>query len=208
VGGVARAAASPAEPVEHKVKEKLHSAAAEVFARKGYAAATVREIVQKAGVTKPVLYYYYGSKEGIYKAVLDAALRDFEDRLAAVENLKGNATLRLTRLCEEVYSIFRRHTDVIRLMHAIYYGPPQGAPFFDFDKALFRLEDGVSKIVRQGLRAGEFHGDAGAMTRAVLGVCNECIDLDLVQPERTVGEAGFRRTLDVVFRGMKRTSGR
>ncbi len=45
------------EPAEHKVREKIYSAAARIFARKGYASATVREIVKTAGVTKPALYY-------------------------------------------------------------------------------------------------------------------------------------------------------
>jgi TetR/AcrR family transcriptional regulator len=205
---MAKAAAGPREPVEPRVRERLYAAAAEMFARKGYASATVREIVQSAGVTKPVLYYYYGSKEGIYKAILGATLRDFEERLEAVEKLKGSASLRLSRLCEEVYSIFRRHTDVVRMMHAIYYGPPQGAPFFDFDSALHRLEDAVSAIIRQGLRTGEFAGNAGAMMRAVLGVCNECVDLELTHPEKAVGRAGFLKVLDVVLRGMKRKNGR
>ena len=209
MGKTARqATVRPAPRAEQKVKERLHAAAAGVFARKGYAAATVREIVETAGVTKPVLYYHFGSKEGIYKAILEAAYGDFVRRLAAVGGLGGSASLRLTRLCEEVYTIFRKHTDAVRLMHAIVYGPPQGAPFFDFDRALLLVEDGVARIIGQGLRAGEFRGDAGAMTRAVLGVCNECIDLELVRPGRLVGRAGFLRTLDVVLRGMKGRNGR
>jgi AcrR family transcriptional regulator len=198
----------PGPPAGRKVVERLHAAAAEVFARKGYASATVREIVEKAGVTKPVLYYHFGSKEGIYRAILEAAHGDFERRLAAVGSLRGSASLRLTRLCEEVYSMFRKHTDAVRLMHAIVYGPPQGAPFFDFDRDLRLVEEGVARIIGQGRRAGEFRGDAGAMTRAVLGVCNECIDLELVRPGRPVGRAGFRRTLDVVLRGMRGRDGR
>ncbi len=203
--GMARAeTASPGGPSGPQVRERLHAAAAEVFARKGYASATVNEIVRRAGVTKPVLYYHYGNKEGIFKAILESALKDFEGRLAAVETLRGRAALRLARLCEEVYAIFQRHTDAIRMMHAIYYGPPQAAPYFDFDRALSRLEDGVATIIRQGLDAGEFRGDPSAMTRAVLGVCNECIDLELVYPERAVGKSGFQKTLDVVLEGMKK----
>jgi AcrR family transcriptional regulator len=198
----------PPETTERGVRERLHAAAAEVFARKGYASATVNDIVRKAGVTKPVLYYHYGSKEGMYKAFLESALCDLEERVGAVETLRGSAALRLRRLCGEIYAIFRRHTDAVRVMHAIYYGPPQGAPYFDFDRALFRVEDSVSKIVRQGLDAGEFEGDAAAMTRAVLGVCNECIDIELAHPEKAVGEAGLLESLDVVLRGMKREGGR
>jgi AcrR family transcriptional regulator len=197
------AARVPVETAECKMKAKLYSAAAEVFARKGYAAASVREIVEKAGVTKPVLYYHFGSKEGIYKAILDSALRDFDERVEAVEMLTGSASLRLRRLCEEVFRIYERHSDVVRLMHAIDFGPPQGAPFFDFDKALLRLHDGVARLVREGKRTGEFRGNVDAMALAVLGALNECIDLELTHPEMAVGRAGFGKVLDVVFRGMK-----
>ena len=42
------------------------SAARELFARKGYSGTSVREIVAAADVTKPVLYYYFRNKEGLY----------------------------------------------------------------------------------------------------------------------------------------------
>lgn len=45
--------------------------AAALFAAQGYDAVSVREIVAAAGVTKPALYYYFGSKEGVAKAVVD-----------------------------------------------------------------------------------------------------------------------------------------
>ena len=47
-------------------RQRLLDAAAELFNGKGYAATTVREIVKAAGVTKPVLYYYFKNKEGIF----------------------------------------------------------------------------------------------------------------------------------------------
>ena len=205
---MARVQAVGAKPDDRKVREKLHSAAAQLFARKGYAAATVREIVERAGVTKPVLYYYYGSKEGIYKAIVEDAMRDFDLRAGRVETLKGSASLRLRRLCGEIFDLSHKHLDVVRLMHSFYYGPPQGAPFYDFDSALFRFHDMVGSIVRQGVRAGEFRGNAEAMTLAVLGACNECIDLALVHPERGVDKAGFERVLDVVLQGMKKRNDR
>ena len=52
----------PADPTS---RSRLLHAAVEIFERKGYAAASVREIVAHAGVTKPALYYHFRSKEGI-----------------------------------------------------------------------------------------------------------------------------------------------
>ncbi|MCC6575289.1 MAG: efflux RND transporter periplasmic adaptor subunit [Planctomycetes bacterium] len=49
---------------------KLLERAAELFAARGYDAVSVREIVEACGVTKPALYYHYGSKEGLARAVI------------------------------------------------------------------------------------------------------------------------------------------
>jgi TetR/AcrR family transcriptional regulator len=42
---------------ETEVRKRLLKAALELFTKKGFAATSVREIVEIAGVTKPVLYY-------------------------------------------------------------------------------------------------------------------------------------------------------
>ena len=48
-------------------RELLLNTALELFHAKGYDAVGVQEIVEKAGVTKPTLYYYFGSKLGLLK---------------------------------------------------------------------------------------------------------------------------------------------
>ena len=44
--------------------ERILQCALELFYAKGYDAVGVQEIAQKAGITKPTLYYYFGSKYG------------------------------------------------------------------------------------------------------------------------------------------------
>jgi len=49
-------------------------AARNLFTTKGFASTAVREICQEAGVTAPVLYYHFGSKEGLFDAVVEDTL--------------------------------------------------------------------------------------------------------------------------------------
>jgi AcrR family transcriptional regulator len=49
-------------------------AAREVFAERGYAGAGTNEIVQRAGVTATALYHHFGSKAGLYTAVLEDSI--------------------------------------------------------------------------------------------------------------------------------------
>lgn len=58
--------------------------AARVFGRRGYHAASMDEIARACGVTKPMLYAYFGSKDGLYLATVD---RTGTYLVAAVEQL-------------------------------------------------------------------------------------------------------------------------
>ena len=54
---------------ENGVKQTILSKALELFSAKGYEGVSVGELTGAAGITKPTLYYYFGSKEGLFEAV-------------------------------------------------------------------------------------------------------------------------------------------
>jgi len=56
--------------LEPATRKAVLGAAARLFVERGYDAVSVREIVKAAGVTKPALYYYFGSKEGVALAIM------------------------------------------------------------------------------------------------------------------------------------------
>ncbi len=57
---------SNVETPRDDVREAIFKSAIELFARRGYYATTIRDIVEKAGVTQPMVYYYFGSKEQLF----------------------------------------------------------------------------------------------------------------------------------------------
>src|SRR4030042_586959 len=109
------------------VRERLLEVATELFARKGYSATTTREIVDAARVTKPVLYYYFRSKEGIYLELMERAFKQFETVVDTSIMGSGSIEQRLLCLCDQVFDLALREIEVVRLVYAFYYGPPGGA---------------------------------------------------------------------------------
>jgi AcrR family transcriptional regulator len=192
-----------------EARERLLSGATALFASKGYAATTVREIVERAGVTKPVLYYYFRSKEGIY---LDLMREPFSEFAALVEEAvleAGSARDRLFRLCLMAYDIFIENLDAARVMYSIYYGPPQGAPFIDFDAYHRRFQEAVLQVLREGIRDSEFRRvDLHDAMWAVIGAVNVAMEVELCHPPQSLGRDGVRRVLETVLEGiaMKRKS--
>jgi AcrR family transcriptional regulator len=66
-----------------------------VFARDGYHAASMEEIAATADVSKPMLYAYFASKDGLYRAYINRTGRELVERLVGAAG-PGGARLRAT----------------------------------------------------------------------------------------------------------------
>jgi len=64
-------------------RRDILEAAARVFARRGYAAATLAELARAAGYAAPSLYRYFGSKEEIFASLLALVSAEVEEAFAA-----------------------------------------------------------------------------------------------------------------------------
>jgi len=198
---VIKAAETPVEA--ESVRERLLTHAIEFFNRKGYAATTVREIVEAAGVTKPVLYYYFGNKEGLFLELMRSGLRQFEQITADAGLAEGSPFEKVLQLCDRTFAWFLENVRVVRLMNSIYYGPPQGAPYFDFHAFHAKFQDVVTLLVKEGIQAGEFRkGNLQDMAWPILGAINIAIDVEIAHPELSIGREGLGRVLRLIFSGL------
>src|SRR4029453_5404975 len=64
-------ATEPTGAPETDVSTRILDAAEALFAERGYGAASTREIAERAGIGKRMLFYYFTSKEAVYRAVLE-----------------------------------------------------------------------------------------------------------------------------------------
>jgi AcrR family transcriptional regulator len=145
---------APAEQDE-QTRARLLRAAVNVFDRKGYAAASVREIVEIAGVTKPALYYHFGSKEGLLTTVLEEAAREFTRAMERGVGRPGTARDRLFAICADLHGLFQEHVPTVRVAHSVFFGPVEGAPQFDFSTFDRDMERTVRQIIEEGQEAGD-----------------------------------------------------
>lgn len=189
---------------DRTARGRLLAAAAELFARKGYAGTAVNEIVAAAAVTKPVLYYWFRSKEGLFLDLVNDAFTRFTNALEAVRRQPGPASGRLLKLGDRVLALLGENADTARIMYTVYYGPPLGAPPFDMEAFHTTLRATVQEIMAQGIRQGEFRpGNAEDFTWAFLGALSICIEAHLGHPELAPHtRAIFARTFQVLVRGL------
>ena len=185
-------------------KRRLIDAAIALFAEKGYASSSVNEIVRQADVSKPVLYYYFGSKEGMFHAILDWASDRQEALLGEVLKMSGTALDRLQFLYQRVYQGQIDNPNLFKMIHNLIFGSPQGAPQYDFRQYHGRLADAIKRIYLEGRARNELApAKPDDVAILVLGVIDFCIRLaragqEPMDPDRS------KRLLDLVFRGLER----
>lgn len=178
-------------------------AAVLLFTTRGYAATSVREIVEMAGVTKPALYYHFDSKEGIYLAILEELVKIADEGIAASRVGSGTARERLEGFLLGIYGLFEKKKSWVRMINAVFWGPAQGVPPFDFETFHAKLLNVISEIVTEGIASGELRAaEAYDVTLALMGVLSFNMDLTLAHPELGLGKDGLRRVLDLLFSGV------
>lgn len=97
-------------------RDAILAAAQANFAEHGFDGANVSAIVAQAGTTKPMLYYHFGSKEGLFAAVLEAVyagMRAYETSLALDDLAPADA---MRRLVQASFDYHAAHPDWIRLI--------------------------------------------------------------------------------------------
>ena len=78
--------ATPGERLARAERERLMlRAAGEAFATQGFHGSSMDDIARAAGITKPMLYRYFGSKEGLYAAYLQTTGHELVDKMRAPE---------------------------------------------------------------------------------------------------------------------------
>ena len=173
-----------------------------LFAEKGYVSTSVREIVALAGVSKPVLYYYFDSKEGLFRAVLDWAAEMQEALLSQVLQANGSALDRLRLLYGAIFEGVKSYPELFKLIHNLVFGPPQGAPKYDFELYHRRMLDAVKSIYLEGLGEGELReADPDEVAIFVTGLSDFFFHM-LIIDSKSFDKNRLERLIQMAFWGL------
>ena len=165
-------------PPTNDTEKRLLDHALTLFAEKGYEAASVREIIEATGVTRPVLYYYCSSKEDLFKRLVhwkhDEAYRELG---RIVRETKGCAN-RIRAIIQGSFAFCAADPRVPRLMFQTHFGPViPGIAEFMAEVANLRFMV-IHQVMQDGLDAGELAGgDAASLSLVFCCVMDQHINV-------------------------------
>jgi AcrR family transcriptional regulator len=95
-------------PSSPDYRAKIGTVAEALFAERGFDGTSLREIAERTGVTKALIYHYYENKEGLYQAILEDAASDVVTR---VEEITENGEEPETQIRAVVQVFLDAHHD-------------------------------------------------------------------------------------------------
>jgi len=182
--------------------DRILKSALELFSARGYEATSVREICEAAGITKPTLYHFYGSKEGVYRALVEGALERF--RAGILSALSGETSLReqLGRVARAYLDAATREPDLARFLMALSHNPQHSAPETDFVGFYQGLLRELARAVDGALAKGEIApGPTEVRLLVLMGALGEALCGHLLCGQPKLTHALADSLVDVVLGG-------
>ncbi|NIO05851.1 MAG: TetR family transcriptional regulator [Proteobacteria bacterium] len=184
-------------------REKILSSAICLFSQKGYDGVAVREIVHLAGVTKPVLYYYFKNKEGLYLTLLEEVLNKYRGVLETASDAEGTTVDQLVRLIELQLDFCHENQTLIRLCYGALCNPPSDLPPYDFDRFSQANFAALKEIVNRGVERGELNGKhTEGLAVALLAIVN-IYAMDQVYGQGKISKETAKRSVEILYHGIK-----
>ncbi len=185
---------------------RILTKALRLFSSRGYHATSVREICEAAGVTKPTLYHFFGSKEGVYRALVDGALEDFKERLTIALSRAGSAEERLKRMARLYFEGGQRNPDLMRFIFGVIHNNQRtSAPPTDFARFYQDVVKMVSGCVEEGVLRGELERGPGELRMLLLmGTLGEALCGYLIVGRPDITPALADRLVELVLQGWTR----
>jgi AcrR family transcriptional regulator len=158
---------------EAEVRDRIFASALRHFSQKGFAATSLREVSEDAQTTKPMIYYYFGSKEGLYGSIVRQILEEMADAIR--QSLPADAPLDRQAMAysERYLDYFLVQEEIIALVLREVFGLG-GMPMAAFSQTLVeRVRQPLDDILRRGMETGYFRqGHVYGCATAITGILN------------------------------------
>lgn len=137
-------------------RRHLIQIACRLFADRGYDATGVQELVTQAGVTKPTLYHYFGSKQGILEVVLADYFEPFVRNLGVQCLYQGDLVNSLERITKYYLQFATAEPVFFRLWMTLQFAPPESTAFQAVSPYLNHQQDLIRILFT---KAADQHGN-------------------------------------------------
>ena len=145
-------------------RRRILAAATETFAALGLDGARVDDIAERAGINKRMLYHYFGNKDDLFGAVLDALYEQICRESSALDLETGSPRQAVDRLVEFVIDFYLGNPKAITLLNAENLHLGRHLKKSELIRSIhLPFEEMLDALLARGVKTGDFRkGISGA----------------------------------------------
>ncbi|MEO6471523.1 MAG: TetR/AcrR family transcriptional regulator [Aeromicrobium sp.] len=170
-------------------ENQILDVASEEFAAQGYAATNLAVIAQLAGISKPLIYNYFSSKEGLFTACLDRAGAVLADEIERIAREDTAGIERGMQTLDGIFSILQPQPHFWQLFFdgsAPTTGPIGASTAHYKDRITKLAEEGVTELMT--LNGNDDRLDISAMTAVWMSIVDALVNWWLDHPDQTADQ--------------------
>ena len=164
----------------------------------------MQDIVDEAKVAKPMLYYYFDSKAGIYQALIESAHDERYRIMCEAAESKEALREKLLAILVALFGFIQNHREQVRLAFATVFAAPGEMPEgLSYKEKCQRNFDFIHGLMQEGLQNGELNSRFGSkeLAMAWYGMVNIYVMGQLLQSEISYCEETARGIVELFFSG-------
>lgn len=185
-------------------RSAIVAAATRLFAQRGYAETSMRQIAETAGVSKAAIYYHFRDKDGLYRTLLDEAIDSLTAAMKRVLD-DGPAPAQLARAVALHLQFAAEHADLLRVLVAEELRTGDRRRRLGNSIERHREEELAvfQTVLERGIARGEFKPVDPVLSAQALAAVIHILDTGLLMadPPVPVTEA-VQNMIDVVLNGL------
>lgn len=197
---------SPETSSANEAETKLLESALTLFSEKGYEGTSIREIIEGAGVTRPVLYYYFENKEDLFTRLVEEKFSELVGQIERAKYDHDTCRDRLKSIIRIAFQLAEENPEAVRLILQVFFSPPQQGPSLDRQALARKRFKHIEDIMQEGLDNKEVSGgDAQSLGLVFLGIMDMHVMAKTNRPETRLTDELADGLVDLFFSGAKYT---
>lgn len=185
-------------------KQKIFMAAAQLFFERGYNGVSIREICEETGVSKPTLYYYFGNKEGIYKALVDAGTSLGANKYREILDMTIPIKQKLIEIVKTSFHQTNEYPEFVKFFQSLFI-TTERLPFLDSVMDVAKKQRRIlANLIQEGINNGEFgaSADPKLACEVFVGAVSHFVWKQLNGEEKILSDQLAEDIVELLFKGL------
>lgn len=141
--------------MKNTTKNQVIQSAIKLFAKKGFDGTSMREIAERAGVTKPMIYYHYKDKEALYFSLLDDYMSKFIKKVMDTLSLALSPQEKIQSFVKLYVKHLKKNRNIFKIINREITGSRKNVDKLT-DNYFSKIHSGLAKVIDDGIKEGSF----------------------------------------------------